>query len=111
MLGGIISFAFQHVGPHAPLSGWKIMFIVLGLVTSIIGCFTFYFIPDTPMTARFLNETEKVALLKHISSNKTGIRNSKFQPKQIIEAVLDPQLWLLTLIVILVCPTLTNSRR
>ncbi|KAH8688836.1 putative MFS transporter [Talaromyces proteolyticus] len=101
ILGGLISFAFQHVSLHASLSGWRIMFIVLGLITSLIGCLTFFFIPDTPMKARFLSEVEKVALLKHISSNKTGIWNTKFEIKQIIEALLDPQLWLLTLMVIL----------
>jgi MFS family permease len=102
ILGGIISFAFQHVTGHASLSGWQLMFIVIGLTTSIIGCLTFYFIPDTPIAARFLSETEKIILLKHISTNKTGIWNKKFQFKQIIEGVLDPQLWLLTLMVILV---------
>jgi MFS family permease len=102
ILGGIISFAFQHVSAHAALSGWQIMFIVLGVVTSIVGSFTFFFVPDTPMTARFLTEVEKVALLKHISANKTGVRNTKFQFKQIIEALLDPQLWLLALMVMLV---------
>jgi MFS family permease len=108
ILGGIISFAFQHVSAHASLSGWQLMFIVLGLVTSIVGSFTFFFVPDTPMAARFLTEVEKVALLKHISTNKTGVRNTKFQFKQIIEALWDPQLWLLALMVMLVRYLVTN---
>lgn len=102
ILGGLISFGFQHVSPTAPLSGWRIMFIVLGLFTSLIGALTAIFIPDTPMKARFLSEAEKVALLRHISSNKTGVWNKKFDPKQIIEALLDPQVWMLTLQVVLV---------
>ncbi|KAL1992843.1 hypothetical protein VTN49DRAFT_3599 [Thermomyces lanuginosus] len=101
ILGGLISFGFQHVSPTAPLSGWRIMFIVLGLFTSLIGALTAIFIPDTPMKARFLSEAEKVALLRHISSNKTGVWNKKFDPKQIIEALLDPQVWMLTLQVVL----------
>lgn len=101
IVGGLVSFGFQHVSKNAPLEGWRIMFIVLGIVTSLVGVATFVFLPDTPMKARFMSEVEKVALLKHISSNKTGVWSGKFEIKQVIEAVLDPQVWLLTLMVVL----------
>ncbi|KKA18483.1 MFS transporter [Rasamsonia emersonii CBS 393.64] len=101
IVGGLVSFAFQHISPHAPLSGWRVMFIVLGIVTTIIGVATFFGLPDTPMKASFMSDAEKVALLKHISSNKTGVWNQKFQPRQVIEALLDVQVWLLTLMVVL----------
>lgn len=101
IIGGLISYGFQHVH-HASISGWRIMFIVLGIVTSIVGAVVFFFIPDTPMKARFLTEVEKVALLKHISENKTGVWNKKFNYKQIFEAIFDVQVWLLTLMVVLV---------
>ncbi|RAO73874.1 uncharacterized protein BHQ10_009886 [Talaromyces amestolkiae] len=100
IIGGLISYGFQHVH-HASISGWRIMFIVLGIVTSIVGAVVFFYIPDTPMKASFLTEVEKVALLKHISENKTGVWNKKFNYKQIFEAVFDVQVWLLTLMVVL----------
>ncbi|OKL61076.1 hypothetical protein UA08_03076 [Talaromyces atroroseus] len=99
--GGLISFGFQHVDANAPLSGWRIMFIVLGIFTALVGVVVYFFIPDTPMKARFLSEVEKVALLRHISVNKTGIWNEKFEMKHIFESVLDVQVWLLTLMVVL----------
>lgn len=102
IIGGLISFGFQHVH-GASLSGWRIMFIVLGLVTLVVGVFVFFFIPDTPMKATFLTDVEKVALLRHISENKTGVWNNKFEFRQILEAVCDVQVWLLTLMVVLVC--------
>ncbi|KAJ5963194.1 hypothetical protein N7481_013499 [Penicillium waksmanii] len=101
ILGGIISFAFQHV-EHAQLEGWRIMFIVLGLITSVVGVLTFFFIPDTPIKAKWLSEEEKVALLQHVSSNQTGVWSTKINIKQIGEAVIDPQLWLITLTTILI---------
>ena len=78
------------------------MFIVLGLVTVIIGVVTFFFLPDTPMKARFLSEAEKVALLKHVAVNQTGIQNKRYRPSQILDVLLDLQLWLMTLLTILV---------
>jgi MFS family permease len=78
VLGGLISFAFQHAGTGR-LEGWIIMFIVFGVVTILIGLGTAYILPDSPMSAKFLTETEKVALLMHVSENRTGIEKSTFQ--------------------------------
>lgn len=100
IVGGLTSFGFQHVSPAASLAGWRIMFITLGCITVVVGLWTFFFIPDTPMKARWLTDDEKTALLKHVSVNNTGIQNRKFQPKQILEALIDPQLWLLIIAVI-----------
>jgi MFS family permease len=102
ILGGAISYGFQHVAPGSGLAGWRVMFIVLGCVTVAIGLATVLFVPDTPMKARWLSDAEKVALLKHVSVNMTGIQNRKFRPMQIVDALLDPQLYLMVLTVILV---------
>ncbi|RDA90385.1 hypothetical protein CP533_5636 [Ophiocordyceps camponoti-saundersi (nom. inval.)] len=101
IVGGAVSYAFQHVGPGAALAGWRVMFLVLGLITVLFGISTLAFLPDTPMQARWLSTTEKVALLKHVSVNQTGIQDRRFRPKEVIEALLDPQVWLLVLAVTL----------
>ncbi|KAL8934309.1 MAG: hypothetical protein Q9216_005973 [Gyalolechia sp. 2 TL-2023] len=101
IIGGIVSYAFQQVQNPA-FSGWKIMFIVLGLVTVIIGVVTFFILPDTPMRARFLSEREKLVLLKHVSVNQTGIRNKNFKASQALEILRDVQLWLMVLLTILI---------
>lgn len=102
ILGGAISYGFQNVSVGASLAGWRIMFVVLGCVTVTIGLSTFFLLPDTPMKASWLSNNEKVALLKHVSVNQTGIQSRKFRPKEIVEALLDPQIYLLLLSVVLV---------
>ncbi|KAH7074784.1 allantoate permease [Paraphoma chrysanthemicola] len=101
ILGGAISYAFQHVAGSSGLAGWRVMFIVLGSITVTIGVLTLLYVPDTPMKAQWLSDAEKVALLKHVSVNMTGIENSKFRPRQILEALVDTQLYLMVLAVIL----------
>ncbi|KHO01676.1 Major facilitator superfamily domain, general substrate transporter [Metarhizium album ARSEF 1941] len=101
IIGGLLSFGFQHMTPGAALAGWRTMFVVLGCLTVVFGTCTFFFIPDTPMQAKWLSNTEKVALLKHVSVNQTGIQSRKFRIKEIFEALLDPQIYLLVLSVIL----------
>ncbi|KAF7555554.1 hypothetical protein G7Z17_g2065 [Cylindrodendrum hubeiense] len=101
IIGGAASYGFQHIGAGAALAGWRIMFVTLGVITVVIGLCTFIFLPDTPMQARWLSDREKVALLKHVSVNQTGIESRKFRPKEIIEALGDPQLYLMVLSVVL----------
>lgn len=101
IVGGATSYGFQHV-ENAGLAGWRIMFLTLGLITVVIGLATFFFLPDTPMKARWMTDSEKVALLKHVSVNQTGIDSRKFRPRQILEALTDPQMYLITLSVVLV---------
>ncbi|EAW08963.1 putative MFS transporter [Aspergillus clavatus NRRL 1] len=100
ILGGLISFGFQHV-QHS-FEGWRIMFLVLGLITSVVGALAFIFLPDTPMKAKWLSEREKVALLNHVSVNQTGVWSSAFKPRQILQSLFDVQLWLLMLITMLI---------
>lgn len=101
ILGGIVSFGFQKV--HNPsFPGWRIMFVVLGVVTVIVGLVTILFLPDTPMKARFLSDREKVTLLRHVSVNQTGICNKHFKLSHVLEALMDVQIWLLTILTVLV---------
>ncbi|KAK0736461.1 major facilitator superfamily domain-containing protein [Apiosordaria backusii] len=101
ILGGLVSFGFQHMSPDTRLAGWRTMFLTLGLVTVIVGSAVIIFLPDTPMQAKFLTDNEKVALLKHVSVNQTGVENRKFRGKEILEALMDPQVYLLLLAVVL----------
>ena len=101
IVGGLLSFAFQHIKQEA-IAGWRVMFIALGFVTIIIGLATAFFLPDTPMKAKFLSEDDKIMLLKHVSVNQTGIENKRFQWSQVWETFCDLQIWLLVLITILV---------
>ncbi|KAJ3497158.1 hypothetical protein NLG97_g2108 [Lecanicillium saksenae] len=101
ILGGAISYGFQHITAGASLTGWRTMFVTLGCITVAVGLCVIFLLPDTPMQASWLSNVEKIALLKHVSVNQTGISSKKFRFKEIVEAVLDPQIWLLLLAVVL----------
>lgn len=91
IIGGIVSYAFQQVH-HPEFSGWRIMFVMLGVITVLIGFVTLFVLPDTLMQARFLSKSEKIALLKHVAINQTDIVNKKYKPAQLLAVVLDAQL-------------------
>ena len=101
IVGGLLSFAFQHV-TSLTFQSWKMMFVVLGCVTVVLGITTFFIIPDSPSTAKFLTEEEKSVIGQHVAQETTGAVGSGFKSKQLVDALTDPQLLLLCLMTILV---------
>lgn len=101
VVGGLLSFAFQHI-LNPTFSGWRIMFVVLGCLTVLLGFATVFLLPDAPMTASFLSDSEKKAVLHHVAVNQTGVLNTHFNVAHIWDAVTDLQLWLLMAMTILV---------
>lgn len=101
ILGALVSFAFQHVH-HSRFEGWRIMFVVIGLITVLVGLITLALLPDTPMHAHFLSDAEKVIIIHHVSANQTGIRNPRYKSKQLLEVLMDVQIWLLVILTVLV---------
>lgn len=104
VIGALLSFAFQAVPKSSPVSGWRLMFITLGILTLVVGVCCWFYLPDTPMNAHFLSEREKVALLNHVSVNMTGVENRNINPKELWEAAKDIQVWMLSLGLLMVSP-------
>ncbi|KAJ6256508.1 Sialin [Drechslerella dactyloides] len=91
---------FQHV--ENSFASWRVMFLVLGGVTILIGIWTMWKLPDTPMTSSWLTEQERLAVLERVEKNQTGVSSTEFKPKQLLELFLDPQIWALFLYIDLV---------
>jgi len=70
------------------------MFIVLGILTFVLGSLAFIYVPDSPMAATWLSREERIFAIKRLSINQTGIHNSHFKWRQLGEALLDPQYWM-----------------
>lgn len=75
------------------------MFLVIGLITCVVGILVFVFLPDNPMKSR-LSQEEKFWAIERIRENQTGVENKHFKPAQVIECFSDPQTWLLSLVTI-----------
>ncbi|KAI9776700.1 MAG: hypothetical protein M1839_009427 [Geoglossum umbratile] len=103
ILGGLVSYGFQHVKPgDGALAGWRVMFITLGLVTVAIGIVTTVWLPDSPMSAKWLSEEERVWIIRRVRGNRTGILKKGVKWRHLIELLVDPQIWGLVLLTILI---------
>nr|QFR37089.1 MFS transporter [Cyberlindnera americana] len=93
ILGSSIAYGIAKHADSYSIEGWRILFIVIGLITILLS-FAFYFhIPDSPAGAWFLTEREKMMVVERIRSNKQGFGNKHFKKAQFIEALTDVRTW------------------
>ncbi|KAJ5200252.1 Major facilitator superfamily domain general substrate transporter [Penicillium cf. griseofulvum] len=97
MFGGYVAYGVAtHIGgdPSASLRGWQVIFLILGLLTVVVGILFFFFLPDSPLTAGFLSVEEKAMHAERIRGNAQGIGSNVFKREQVYEALTDPHTWL-----------------
>ena len=56
--GGLIAFGIQHAN-FPTISNWRLLFIVEGIPTVLLGILTLWFLPDRPEETKVLNEKER----------------------------------------------------
>jgi MFS family permease len=100
IVGGLLSFAFQHVTTSG-FEGWRMMFVVVGGINVVIGVAVVLWLPASPHVAPFLTKEERSLALVRLTSNQTGIGNRPTNVGQIWDAFTDMQVWLLCLITVL----------
>lgn len=79
------------------LPAWKLVFVITGVMTIVLGFLVALHIPDTPTEAWFLNAREKAVVVERIRSNQQGFGNPRFKKSQFIEALKDYHSWLYVL--------------
>lgn len=99
IVGSLMSFGFQHHESSA-FTSWQILFLVVGLITVSVGILVLFVLPDSPMRCKFLTREEKLWTIERLRENQTGIENKTVKLDQILECFMDPQTWLLSLIMI-----------
>lgn len=92
IMGGAIAHGLATSNYSIP--SWKILFVVTGLMTIVMGFVVMLHIPDTPTQAWFLTEEEKVLVVERIRTNHQGFGNKHFKWKQFREALTDVTTWL-----------------
>lgn len=98
ILGGLIAYGIAHNRPRSEdpgsgLKSWQIMFIVIGVITVLVGVVFLYFMPDSQLNARFLTPEERIMAVERIRKNQQGIGNKHFKRYQFVEALTDPMTW------------------
>ncbi|KAL8691074.1 MAG: hypothetical protein Q9218_003617 [Villophora microphyllina] len=95
IFGGLVAYGIAkgarlHGSSIAP---WKIIFLVTGLLTAVIGVLFLIFMPDNQLNARWLKPLDRRLAIERVRVNQQGIGNKHFKLYQLKEALLDPLTW------------------
>ncbi|WWD09811.1 hypothetical protein V865_007939 [Kwoniella europaea PYCC6329] len=94
VVNGLLSFALQFYNP-GPIARWRLLFVLMGCFSVMVGTANFFVIPANPAEAWWLTDRQKVIAIKRTASNQTGVMNHKIKWDQIKEALLDVKTWLI----------------
>ncbi|KAJ4413506.1 hypothetical protein N0V82_008493 [Gnomoniopsis sp. IMI 355080] len=106
IVGGLLAYCFSLI-TTGPLKSWQWLFLIYGVVSIFFGLFVGWWMPDSPMRAKCFTEEDKHLMVERVRDNQTGLQNRTFKKSQLVEALLDPQVWGYSLIAL--CTTLPTS--
>ncbi|KAF7311323.1 MFS general substrate transporter [Mycena kentingensis (nom. inval.)] len=94
IVGGFLAYGLGHAtGARVPT--WALIFLVLGAITTLWGATVFFILPDSPVSARFLDQRQKAIAIKRVAGNRTGTKNKVFKRYQMYQALRDPKTYFL----------------
>lgn len=93
---GALAYAITSGSPA--LAKWRVLFLVEGLPTIVMAAVAFFFLPDSPEKARFLNEEEReVARARGVRQAGEAPRIGKVNFKEFFAGLVDLKGWILGL--------------
>lgn len=85
------------------LETWRVMFLICGGATILIGVFFIFAMPRDTSTAWFLNENERRIATERLALDRETRDRSEFNMDQVKEALVDPATWLYFLMAFFIC--------
>lgn len=103
------ALAYGITSGHANFASWRLLFLVEGLPTIVMAPIAFFFLPDTPTKAKFLNEDEKkIAVFRSVKQAGKVDRLGGLNWKDVGATLMDAKAWVAAVIV--PSPSQQNSR-
>ncbi|PWZ01220.1 MFS general substrate transporter [Testicularia cyperi] len=92
--GGLLSFALNKMDGVGNYSGWRWIFIIIGLATFVAGVLSFWLVCDFPDTASFLSDAEKRTVIRRLQQDQQfSAAGERFRWANVWKAMLDWKTW------------------
>ncbi|CAG9976889.1 unnamed protein product [Clonostachys byssicola] len=95
IITGLLSYGIGHA--KTSLAPWRLLFIVLGAITTVWAVIIYIFLPSSPVEAWWLTDREKYICLERVRKSNTGIEDKTVKWYQVKECLLDPKSWLISI--------------
>ena len=93
VLGAPLAGLLLQLNGWYGLSGWQWLYLVEGLPAVLLGIVVWYRLPDTPLQARWLSQSEQTALMTAIAAENDGV--AARHVLSVRQVLLHPTVWLL----------------
>jgi ACS family allantoate permease-like MFS transporter len=94
IVSSLLSFGLGHI-TNTALKPWMYIFLVLGILSIIVGFAWLFLMPETPNKARFLTHDEQVIAVQRVAENMMGIKGYEWKYYQMWHALIDVKTWLI----------------
>lgn len=94
---GILAFGLSQIAGHAGLDGWSWIFIIEGVLTSIIAIISYWTLVDFPEKAEnswsFISPLQRDHLLARVHADRGNEALETFSFKEFLLPALDIKVW------------------
>ncbi|KAG8693711.1 hypothetical protein FRC09_010342 [Ceratobasidium sp. 395] len=92
--GGLIAYGVQHVQSH--IATWRILFLIEGLPTILVGLLVLFFLPSRPETTKWLSEDERKLAQRRLN-REVASEGHSINWKHVIMSFTDYKAWMICL--------------
>ncbi|KAF8608242.1 MFS general substrate transporter [Ceratobasidium sp. AG-I] len=92
--GGLIAYGVQHI--QSTIATWRILFLIEGLPTILIGILVLIFLPSRPETTRWLSEDERKLAQRRLN-REVASEGTSINWKHVIMSFTDYKAWMICL--------------
>lgn len=90
-VGGLLGYGIGQI--KGALASWKYEFLIIGALCAAWGIMITIFLPDSPVTTRYLLTREKWVAIERLRDNQTGVESKRLKWAQVWEALTDWKVW------------------
>lgn len=91
----ILAYGLVQIGNHTTWKGWRWLYIIEGVITSLFGILAFFYLVDFPESkkVKFLTEDEKRHVRARLAAERGTHEEHRVTFKSAFEALCDWKVW------------------
>lgn len=94
---GLIAAGIFQLDGKLGYAGWQWLFIIQGAFTGVVALCAYPFLPDSPLTTRWLSQEERELAHNRLARDKVDTKEQGTVWAGLRQAVADPRVWLFCL--------------
>ncbi|KAK3682365.1 major facilitator superfamily domain-containing protein [Podospora appendiculata] len=90
--GGLLASGIMRMDSFGGVRGWRMIFVVEGIITVFLGLISFLLVTDRPATARWLSAEERDLAIARVKSERIGATEvlDGIDKKKLMRGMLNP---------------------